>query len=111
MSESVLWLQVLRDHFLQQSPHPYHFVVHTLFGTFKGLTTTTAEAELSQSLRTAFANFAKIELTYCPRLIGIEPGDLGLQVFLSWMNLCTKESWVLITPSILFNTFHGKKFR
>ena len=33
--------------------------MHILFGTFNRLTATSAEVELSQSLQTAFANFAK----------------------------------------------------
>jgi hypothetical protein len=37
----------------------YHFVVPILFGTFNGSTATSAEVALSQSLQTAFANFAK----------------------------------------------------
>ena len=37
----------------------YHFVVPILFGTFNRSTATSAEVELSRSLQTAFANFAK----------------------------------------------------
>ena len=44
---------------LQQSSYLYHFVVPILFGTFNRSTATSAEVELSQSLQTAFANFAK----------------------------------------------------
>ena len=38
---------------------PLLFVVPILFGTFNRSTATSAEVELSQSLQTAFANFAK----------------------------------------------------
>ena len=44
---------------LQQPSYLCHFVVPILFGTFNRSTATSAEVELSQSLQTAFANFAK----------------------------------------------------
>ena len=44
---------------LQQLSYLCHFVVPILFGTFNRSTATSAEVELSQSLQTAFANFAK----------------------------------------------------
>ena len=37
--------------------HTYYFIIPILFGTYS--TSTASEAELSQSLQTAFANFAK----------------------------------------------------
>ena len=46
------------NEFLRLSSYLYHFVVPILFGTFNRSTATPAEVELSQSLQTAFANFA-----------------------------------------------------
>lgn len=70
----MLWL--LRDYFSQQS----HFVVPILFGTFNGSTATTAEVELSQSLQTLFANFAKnpVNVSPAPNWHPHEPGYLGI---------------------------------
>ena len=55
-------------------------LVPLLFGTFNRSTATAAEAELSQSLQTAFANFAKDPLNASPVLNWptYEPGFLGI---------------------------------
>ncbi|KAF8483607.1 hypothetical protein DFH94DRAFT_318009 [Russula ochroleuca] len=51
-----------------------------LFGTFNGSTATTAEVELSQSLQTLFANFAKnpVNVSPAPNWHPHEPGYLGI---------------------------------
>jgi hypothetical protein len=74
---------VLRLHLgdlLQQSQNLYHFVVPILFGTYNGSTATAAEVELSQSLQTAFANFAKnpVGVSPAPNWRPYEPGFWGI---------------------------------
>jgi hypothetical protein len=52
--------------------------VPILFGTFNGSTATAAEVELSQSLQTAFANFAKNpNSSPAPHWPPYEPEDSG----------------------------------
>jgi carboxylesterase type B len=52
--------------------------VPILFGTFNGSTATAAEVELSQSLQTAFANFAKNpNSSPAPNWPPYEPEDSG----------------------------------
>ena len=67
---------------LQQSPYLYHFIVPILFGTYNTSTATTSEVELSQSLQTAFANFAKNPEIVSPAPNSswppYEPGLLGI---------------------------------
>jgi hypothetical protein len=46
--------------------HFHSTAVHILFGTFNRSTATVAEAELSHSLQTAFANFAKDPVNASP---------------------------------------------
>jgi hypothetical protein len=54
--------------------------VPILFGTYNSSTATTAEVELSQSLQTAFANFAKdpVDVSPAPNWPRYEPGFLGI---------------------------------
>jgi hypothetical protein len=56
------------------------FVVPILFGTYNRSTATAAEVELSQSLQTAFANFAKNPVGVSPAANWrpYEPGLLGI---------------------------------
>jgi hypothetical protein len=61
----------------------YYFVtVHILFGTFNKSTATAAEAELSHSFQTAFANFAKdpVNASPAPNWPAYEPELLGTTV-------------------------------
>jgi hypothetical protein len=57
----------------------YHEKVPLLFGTFNQSTATAAEAELSRSLQTAFANFIKNPVSApAPNWPAYEPGFLGI---------------------------------
>ena len=51
-----------------------------LFGTYNKSTATAAEVELSQSLQTAFANFAKdpMNTSLAPNWPAYEPGIVGI---------------------------------
>lgn len=61
------------------TPRFYHEKVPLLFGTFNRSTATAAEAELSQSLQTAFANFIKDPVNApAPNWPAYEPGFLGI---------------------------------
>ena len=74
----VLWN--LCDGFLPQTLHLFQKLVPLLFGTFNRSTATAAEAELSQSLQTAFANFVKdpLNASPAPNWPPYEPGFLGI---------------------------------
>jgi len=63
-----------------QLPRFYHAIVPILFGTYNRSTATAAEVELSQSLQTAFANFAKdpVNATLAPNWTAYEPGIVGI---------------------------------
>jgi hypothetical protein len=58
----------------------YHVTVPILFGTYNRSTATAAEVELSKSLQTAFANFAKdpVNASLAPNWSAYEPGIVGV---------------------------------
>ena len=64
--------------FLLNNPHDE--IVPILFGTYNKSTATAAEAELSRSLQTAFANFAKDPMNPppAPNWPAYEPGIVGV---------------------------------
>ena len=78
----LLVLSLVHDNFLRQQPYIYHFAVPILFGTYNRSTATTEEAELSKSLQTAFANFAKnpgnISEPPAPNWPAYEPGHFEI---------------------------------
>jgi hypothetical protein len=72
-------LQVPNDLFLRQLPPTCCAIVPILFGTYNKSTATAAEVELSRSLQTAFANFAKdpMNASPAPNWPAYEPARLG----------------------------------
>jgi hypothetical protein len=65
--------------YLRQPSCVYHVIVPILFGTYNRSTATAAEVELSKSLQTAFANFAKDPTNSpAPNWPAYEPGILGI---------------------------------